>query len=80
MRRELRNMEDYRKSSNEGFVTVYRSFNQLNKSLTEFSRNAFNRAIELQAELAKKAYENYISEASRFGQMFLKRLWEELDS
>jgi hypothetical protein len=71
MRRELKSLDDFRESTNESLGAVYRSFNQLNQSLTEFSRNAFNRAIETQAELAKKAYESYISEASKLGQMFL---------
>ena len=61
MRRELKSLDDFRESTNESLGAVYRSFNQLNQSLTEFSRNAFNRAIETQAELAKKAYEGYIS-------------------
>ena len=66
-----KNSDDFRKSNMESLGAVYRSFNQLNQSLTKFSTNAFNRTIETQAELAKKAYESYISEASRLGQMFL---------
>ena len=71
MRTELKNLEDFRRSNSEGLGAVYRSFHQLNQSLAEFSRKAFNRAIETQAELAKKAYEGYIFEASKLGQMFL---------
>ena len=71
MRRDPKNSDDFRKSNMESLGAVYRSFNQLNQSLTKFSTNAFNRTIETQAELAKKAYESYISEASRLGQMFL---------
>ena len=50
-----------------GFATVRSE----PRSLTEFSKSSFNRAIETQAQLAKKAYDSYISEASRLGQMFL---------
>jgi hypothetical protein len=71
MRRDPKNSDDFRKSNMESLGAVYRSFNQLNQSLTKFSTNAFNRTIETQAELAKKAYESYIAEASRLGQMFL---------
>jgi hypothetical protein len=69
MRREPKNSDDLRKLDMEGLGAVYRSFNQLNQSLTKFATNAFNRTIETQAELAKKAYESYIAESSRLGQM-----------
>ena len=71
MRRDPKNQDDFRKPNMEGLGAVYRSFNQLNQSLTKFSTNAFNRTIETQADFAKKAYESYIAEASRLGQMFL---------
>src|SRR5262245_56456762 len=55
-----------------------RSFNELNRSLqgiaeemTEASKRSVGRAIEIQAQLAKKAYEAYISEVSKLGKMYL---------
>jgi hypothetical protein len=71
MPREIQKVEDYRKASNESFASVVRSFSEVNRSLTEFSKTSFSRAIEMQAQLAKKAYESYLSEASKLGQMFL---------
>jgi hypothetical protein len=71
MPREIKNIEDYRKASNESFASVMRSFSEVNRSLTEFSKASFSRVIEMQAQLAKKAYESYLSEASKLGQMFL---------
>ena len=68
---KISNLESYRKSNNESIASVFRSFSEVNRSLTEFSKSSFSRAIELQAQLAKKAYEAYISEASKLGQMFL---------
>jgi hypothetical protein len=71
MPRESQKDQDYRKASNESFASVVRSFSEVNRSLTEFSKTSFSRAIEMQAQLAKKAYESYLSEASKLGQMFL---------
>jgi hypothetical protein len=71
MRREIKNLEDYRKANNESFASVVRSLNDVNESWTEFSKNSFSRAIEMQAQLAKKAYESYLSEASKLGRLFL---------
>jgi hypothetical protein len=71
MPREIKNVEDYRKASNESFASVVRSFSEVNRSVTEFSKASFSRAIEMQAQLAKKASESYFSEAAKLGQMFL---------
>jgi len=71
MQREIKHFEDYRKASNENLASVVRSISEVNQSLTEFSKNAFSRAIEMQAQFSKRAYESYISEASKLGQMFL---------
>jgi hypothetical protein len=78
MRRDPRNINQYRKASSDTFALVVRSFGELNRSLqgiaeeiTETSKKSVGRAIEIQAQLAKKAYETYISEASKLGSMFL---------
>ena len=71
MPRETKKVENYREASNESFASVFRSFSEINRSVIEFSKSSFNRAIEMQAQLAKKAYDSYISEASKLGQMFL---------
>lgn len=71
MPRETKKVENYREASNESFASVFRSFSEINRSLAEFSKSSFNRAIEMQAQLAKKAYDSYLSEASKLGQMFL---------
>jgi vacuolar-type H+-ATPase subunit B/Vma2 len=60
------------------FALVARSFGELNRSLqgiaeeiAETSKKSVGRAIEIQAQLAKKAYETYISEPLKLGKMFL---------
>jgi hypothetical protein len=77
MSRELKAIgEEYRKASNDSFVSVVRSVGEINKSLlgiasemTEHSKRSVGRAFEMQAQLAKKAYETYISEITKLGQM-----------
>ncbi len=77
MSRELQAIgEEYRKDSNDSFVSVVRSVGEINKSLlgiasemTEHSKRSVGRAFEMQAQLAKKAYETYISEITKLGQM-----------
>jgi hypothetical protein len=78
MRTDPRNINEYRKASSDTFASVVRSFGELNRSLqgiaeemTETSKNAVGRVIEIQAELAKKAYETYLSEVSKLGRMYL---------
>ena len=87
--------EEYRKATNDSFISVVRSVGQINKGLqgiasemvvrsvgeinkglrgiasemTEHSRRSIGRAFEMQAQLAKKAYEGYISELTKLGQM-----------
>jgi hypothetical protein len=77
MSRELQTIgEEYRKASNDSFVSVVRSVGDINKSLlgiasemTEHSKRSVGRALEMQAQLAKKTYETYISEITKLGQM-----------
>jgi hypothetical protein len=41
------------------------------EEMTETSKKSVGRAIDIQAQLAKKSYETYLSEVSRLGRMFL---------
>lgn len=73
-----------RKASNDSFVSVVRSVGEINKSLLGIaSEMTEQRAFEMQAQLAKKAYETDISEITKLGQMvfapwFLARAAERL--
>ena len=60
MPREIQKVEDYRRASNESFASVVRSVSEVNRRLIEFSKTSFNRAIEMQAQLAKKAEEQRV--------------------
>ena len=73
-----------RKASNDSFVSVVRWVGEINKSLLGIaSEMTEQRAFEMQAQLAKKAYETYISEITKLGQMvfapwFIARAAERL--
>jgi hypothetical protein len=73
-----------RKASNDSFVSVVRWVGEINKSLLGIaSEMTEQRAFEMQAQLAKKAYETDISEITKLGQMvfapwFLARAAERL--
>ena len=69
MRRELKNIAEYRKPSNDAFAVV-RSFGEANNRLKALAVESVGRAVEIQSEFVVKAYDTYISEISKFGRMF----------
>jgi hypothetical protein len=78
VRKDDGRIREYGKFGEDTLASVMRSFNELNRSLqgiaeemTEASKRSVGRAIEIQAQLAKKAYEAYISEVSKLGKMYL---------
>jgi hypothetical protein len=78
MRRDPRNIGEYPNASYDTFASIVRSFGELNRSLQDIaeemadtSKKSVGRAIEIQAQLAKEAYETYISEGLKLGRMFL---------
>jgi hypothetical protein len=79
MRKEARNIgEEYRKASMESFALVARSLSEVNKGLqkvasemTEYSKSSVDTVIDLQAQLAKNAYDTYVSQVSNLGRMIL---------
>jgi|RhiMethySRZTD1v2_1073278.scaffolds.fasta_scaffold96939_2 hypothetical protein len=93
MAKELKDIgEEYRKASNESFASVIRSVNEIQRGfqgiaseMTEQSKRSVGQALELQARIAKKAYDTYVSELTKLGQMifsgyqtFLTRAGEAL--
>jgi hypothetical protein len=69
---------DYRRAGNESFSSMVRSAGDVRKGLqgissewAEFSKKSVGQAIDMQAQLAKKAFDTYISELSKFSQMGL---------
>jgi hypothetical protein len=70
MRRELKNIAEYKKSSNDAFASVVRSFGEANRRFQALALESVGRAVEIQSQVVGKAYETYISEISKLGRMF----------
>ena len=70
MRKELKNIAEYRKPSNDAFASVARSFGEANSRLQALAVESVGRAVEIQSQFVANAYDTYISEISKFGRMF----------
>jgi hypothetical protein len=70
MRRELKNIAEYKKPSNEAFASVVRSFGEANGHFQALAVKSVGRAVEIQSQFVGKAYDTYISEISKLGRMF----------
>ena len=70
MRRELKNIAEYQKPSNDSFASVVRSFGEANSRFQALAAESVVRAVEIQSQFVGKAYDNYISEISKLGRMF----------
>jgi hypothetical protein len=70
MRRELKNLAEYKKPSNDAFASVVRSFGEANSRFQALAVESVGRAVEIQSQFVGKAYDNYISEISKLGRMF----------
>ena len=93
MAKELKDIGDeYRKASQDSFASVVssvgeiqRGFQGIASEMTEQSKRSVGRTLELQTRIAKKAYDSYVSEVAKLGQMmfsgyqtFLNRTEEQL--
>jgi hypothetical protein len=78
MAKELKDIGDeYRRASQDSFASVVRSVGEIQRGfqgiaseMTEQSKRSVGQALELQARIAKKAYDTYVSELTKLGQMF----------
>ena len=66
MRRELKNIAEYKKPSNDALASVVRSFGRFQALAVE----SVGRAVDIQSQFVGKAYDTYISEISKLGRMF----------
>ena len=69
MRKELKNIAEYKKPSNDAFAVV-RSFGEANNRLKALAVESVGRAVEIQSQFVAKAYDTYFSEISKLGRMF----------
>ena len=70
MSKELKNITEYRKPSNDAFASVARSFGEANNRFKALATESVGRAVEIQSQFVAKAYDTYISEISKLGRMF----------
>ena len=70
MRKELKNIAEYRKPSNDAFASVARSFGEANNRFKALAIESVGRAVEIQSQFVANAYDTYISEISKFGRVF----------
>jgi hypothetical protein len=70
MRGELKNIAQYRKPSGDAFALVVRSFGEANSRLQALAIESVGRAVEIQSQFVRKAYDTYISEVSKLGRTF----------
>ena len=70
MRKELKNIAEYEKPSNDAFASVARSFGEANNRLKALAIESVGRAVEIQSQFVAKAYDTYFSEISKLGRMF----------
>jgi hypothetical protein len=69
MRKELKNIAEYKKPSNDAFASVARSFGEANNRLKALAVESVGRAVEIQSQFVAKAYDTYFSEVSKLGRM-----------
>ena len=87
MAKELKDIgEEYRKASQDSFAQVVRSVGKIQRGfhgiayeMTEQSKRSVGQALELQTRIAKKAYDAYVSEVSKLGQMMFSGYRSFLD-
>jgi hypothetical protein len=70
MRRDLKNIAEYKKPSNDAFASVVRSFGEANSRFQTLAVESVGRAVEIQSRFLGKAYGTYISEISKLGRLF----------
>ena len=70
MRKELKDIIEYKKLSNDAFASVARSFGEANNRLKALAVESVGRAVEIQSQFVAEAYDTYFSEISRLGRMF----------
>jgi hypothetical protein len=70
MRKELKNIAEYKNPTNDAFASVARSFGEANNRLKALAVESVGRAVEIQSQFVANAYRTYFSELSKLGRMF----------
>src|SRR6478752_2367782 len=72
MRRELENIAESKKPSNDAFASIVRSFREANSRFQALAVESVGRAVEIQSQFCGKANDTYISEISKLGRTFIE--------
>jgi len=70
MSKERKNIRAYQTASNDTFASVVHSFGDVNKGFRALAVESVGRTIEIQSQIATKAYETYISQIAKLGRLF----------
>lgn len=70
MRKELKNIAESKKASNDAFASVARSFGEANNRFKALAIESVGRAVEIQSQFVANAYRTYFSDLSKLGRMF----------
>jgi len=70
MSKERKNIRAHQKASNDTFASVVHLFGDVNKGFRALAVESVGRTIEIQSQIATKAYETYISEIAKLGRLF----------
>ena len=57
MRRELKNIAEYKNPSDDAFASVARSFGEANSRFQALAAESVGRAVEIQSQFVRKAYD-----------------------
>ena len=70
MRKELKNIRENKKPTNDAFASVAPSFGDTNNRLKALAVESVGRAVAIQSQFVANAYHTYFSELSKLGRMF----------
>ena len=70
MRKQPKNIAEYKKSGTHRFGSVSRSFGEANSRYQTLAVESVGRVVEIQSQFVGKAYKNYIAGMSKIGRMF----------
>lgn len=70
MSKEPKNIRAHQTASNDTFASIVHLFGDVNTGFRALAVESVGRTIEIQSQIATKAYETYISEIAKLGRLF----------
>ena len=73
----IKNIEDVQKMSKDSMDATMKSLGTLSKAtqaiateVADYSKKSFEKAIEIQTDYAKSAYEGFVAQATKIGELY----------